>query len=356
MNIICSKEALWILKMDSSLEVFKFNKLVNRAMVNTYLKAQHKKGSDNLPLSLFGMLGLLFAVFCWGLSFPLLKMALDEIEPITLGAIRYIIGVAPLIIYLIAIGGKESFLRPLKEDLTFFISLGLVGITLPNVFQNYGMTMTEAHVSSIIQASGPIFTIILAVFFLKEPLRRNKVIGTVIALSGTFLLVTGSGLDLMGSTFLGNFLVLMSAISYAISSIMSKKILEKYDPLTVATMSMFLGTVFLACLMIFESPAERIPQISTRGWVIVLLLAMLPGTLALLVWYHILRTSEVSRIILFIYLIPIFATAISYFWPGEVIKLTTVIFAALIIFGVLAAQYEKIEKKASEVEPTKPLP
>ncbi|UCG70499.1 MAG: DMT family transporter [Thermoplasmata archaeon] len=325
-------------------------------MVKDHSGAQYIKSSENVPLSLIGMMGLLFAVFCWGLSFPLLKVALDEIEPITLGAIRYIIGVAPLVIFMVAIRGKESFLRPLKEDLLFFFSLGLVGITLPNIFQNYGMTMTYAHVSSIIQASGPIFTIILAVFILKEPLVRNKVIGTVIALSGTFLLVTGSGLDLLGSTSIGNFLVLLSAISYAISSIMSKKILEKYDPLTVATMSMFLGTVILAVLMVFESPAQRIPQISTRGWVIVLLLAMLPGTLALLAWYHVLRTSEVSRIILFIYLIPIFATAISYFWPGEVIKVTTVIFAALIISGVVIAQYEKNEKKARKVEPTKPLP
>jgi len=314
------------------------------------------KKSHNASLSVYGWLGLLFAVFCWGLSFPLLKEALTEIEPITLAAIRYVIAVVPLIIFMIGSSGKNSLLKPLKEDFLFFLCLGLVGITLPNVFQNYGMTMTESHVSAIIQASGPVFTIILAVFILKEPLMRNKVVGTLIALSGTVLLVSGSGSDLFGTTSLGNFLVLMSAISYAISSIMSKKILHKYDPLSAATISMFLGTIILIVLMIFESPAQRIPAISIDGWIIVLILAILPGALALLVWYSILKTIEVSRIILFIYLIPIFAAIIAYFWLKEVIMLTTIVFGALILCGVVIAQYEKSNKKKAISQQTKPLP
>ncbi len=297
--------------------------------------------SKNTPLSTYSWLGLMFAVFSWGLSFPLLKAALEEVQPITLAAVRYSIAVIPLIIFMVATSGRNSFIKPLKEDFLFFLSLGLVGITLPNVFQNYGMTMTESHVSAIIQASGPVFTIILAVIILKEPLGRNKVFGTMIALSGTLLLVTGSGFDILGSTSFGNFLVLMSAISYAVSSIMSKKILHKYDPLSAATMSMFLGTIVLIVLMIFESPAQRIPHISAEGWIIILILAILPGALALLVWYTILKTTEVSRIILFIYLIPIFAAVIAYVWLKEEILVTTIIFGFLIICGVVIAQYEK---------------
>jgi drug/metabolite transporter (DMT)-like permease len=310
-------------------------------MVKMDLDPQIKGSSNNVPLSFYGYLGLLFSVFCWGFSFPLLKVALDEVEPITLAVIRYVIAVFPIIIYMIVTSGKMSLIKPLKEDFLFFFCLGLVGITLPNVFQNYGMTMTSAHLSSIIQASGPVFTIILAVIILKEPLGKNKVVGTAIAILGTFLLVTGGGFDLGDSTFVGNVLVLLSAISYAISSIMSKKILDKYDPFTVAAISMFLGTIILTFFMVLESPVERIPKISLNGWIIVLILAIFPGTLALLVWYRVLMTSEVSKIILFIYLIPVFATAIAYFWPGEEILLTTILFAGLIVCGVIIAQYEK---------------
>lgn len=299
------------------------------------------KQSIQNPLSALSWMGLFFAVFCWGFSFPLLKAALDEVEPITLAAVRYSIAVIPLLLFMVARSGKESLMRPFKEDFLFFLCLGLVGITLPNIFQNYGMTMTQSHLSAIIQASGPVFTIILAVLILKEPLGRNKVVGTVIALSGTLLLVSGSGSNLLGATSFGNFLVLLSAIAYAISSIMSKKILHKYDPLCAATISMFLGTLILVFLMLFESPAEKVPQITAEGWVIILILAILPGALALLVWYVILSTTEVSRIILFIYLIPIFAAIISYFWLREEILVSTIVFGALILCGVIIAQYER---------------
>jgi drug/metabolite transporter (DMT)-like permease len=301
--------------------------------------------AENTPLSVYSWLGLFFAVFCWGLSFPLLKAALDEVEPITLGAIRYLIALIPLFLFMVARSGLNSIIKPLKENFLFFFCLGLVGITLPNIFQNYGMTMTQSHVSAIIQASGPVFTIILAVLILKETLGRNKVLGTIIALSGTLLLVSGSGSDLFGSTSFGNLLVLMSAISYAISSIMSKKILHKYDPLCAATLSMLLGTIVLIVLMIFESPAQKVPLISTEGWIIILILAMLPGALALLIWYSILKTTEVSRIILFIYLIPIFAAVISYIWLKEEILVTTILFGFLILCGVAIAQYEKRNNK-----------
>lgn len=310
----------------------------------------------NVPLSTIGWAGMIFSVFCWGLSFPLLKIALEDVEPITLAVLRYGIALIPLGIFMVIKGGVRSVSIPLKQDWRFFFALGLVGITFPNILQNYGMTFTSAHLSSIIQSSGPIFTILLAVLLLKEPLGKNKALGTVIALSGSILLVTGGGINLKDSTLIGNILVLLSAISYASSSIMSKKILEKYEPLTVATISIFLGTIILAIFMTLEAPGEKVPSISLYNWYIILVLALLPGSLALLIWYIILRTTEVSRIILFIYLIPVFASVISYFWPREEIKLTTIIFAFLIVCGVGIAQYEKSNKKEVINQKTKPLP
>jgi drug/metabolite transporter (DMT)-like permease len=344
---------------ENKFELFKSENRFIRVMVETELGFENQNFSNrgdpkeelgenpksqNRPLNYLGWMGMLFAVFCWGLSFPLLKIALDEVEPITLAVLRYMIAIIPLLLFLLLKEGTDSILKPLKEDFLFFLCLGIVGITLPNLFQNYGMTMTSAHLTSIIQASGPIFTIIMAVLILKEPLGANKVLGAAIALSGTLLLVTSGGLSLTGSMVLGNFLVLMSAISYAASSIMSKKILEKYDPMSTATMSIFLGTVILAVFSIFESPFEKIPTISLYSWNIIVILALFPGSFALLAWYWVLKKSEVSRIILFIYLIPVFATAIAYFWPGEIIALSTIIFAALIICGVAIAQYERGSK------------
>ncbi|UCF07607.1 MAG: DMT family transporter [Thermoplasmata archaeon] len=309
-----------------------------------------KPETRSQPLSGVALFGLLFAVFCWGLSFPLIKEALDGgILPITLGVLRYFIGLIPLFLYLLFKKELGTMMKALREDWKLFLALGIFGITVPNILQNFGMLWTSAHVSSVIQASGPIFTIMLAVVLLREPLGLNKMAGAGLAILGTLLLITEGGVTLTGATFLGNMLVLLSAVSYAFSSILSKKSLEKYEPLTVAILSMMIGTPCLAVFWVFEDPVEHVPQISPYLWFIVIVLAILPGVVALLLWYVVLKTREVSRLILFIYLIPVFATVISYFFPGELIKVSTVFFAALTICGVMIAQYEK-QKKEGEAD------
>ena len=300
----------------------------------------------NLPLSPSALFALLFAVFFWGLSFPLIKEALDlGILPITLAVLRYMIGLIPLILYLVIKRDLKPMMKALRDDWKLFLALGLVGITFPNLLQNYGMVWTSAHVSSIIQASGPVFTIILALFFLREHLGLYKIAGTALAIIGTLLLITEGGVTFKGTTFLGNLLVMLSAISYAFSSILSKKSLEKYEPLTVAILSILVGTPFLALFWVIENPVEQVPRISAYLWSIVIILAILPGVAALLLWFTVLKTREVSRVILFIYLIPVFATAIAYFIFEEAITISTVFFAFIIICGVTIAQYEYKKRK-----------
>jgi drug/metabolite transporter (DMT)-like permease len=300
----------------------------------------------NQAMSPTAWFALMFAVFCWGLSFPLIKEALDlGILPITLAVLRYTIGLIPLILYIVIKRDLKPMMRALRNDWKLFLALGLVGITFPNLLQNYGMVWTSAHVSSIIQASGPVFTIILALIFLHERLGRYKIIGTALAIFGTLLLITDGGVKFEGTTFLGNLLVMLSAISYAFSSILSKKSLEKYEPLTVAILSILVGTPFLAMFWVIENPVQHVPGLTVDIWAIVIVLAILPGVVALILWFTVLKTREVSRVILFIYLIPVFATAIAYFIFGEVIKISTVFFAAIIICGVMIAQYEYKKKK-----------
>ncbi len=324
------------------------------AAISKERKANITDGSDipqpNQPLSPKALFALMFAVFCWGLSFPLIKEALDlGILPITLAVLRYTIGLIPLILYIVIKRNLMPMMRALRDDWKLFLALGLVGITFPNLLQNYGMVWTSAHVSSIIQASGPVFTIILALIFLHEHLGMYKIIGTVLAIIGTLLLITDGGVTFTGTTFLGNLLVMLSAISYAFSSILSKKSLEKYEPLTVAILSILVGTPFLAVFWVIENPVEQVPRISAYLWSIVIILAILPGVVALLLWFTVLKTREVSRVILFIYLIPVFATAIAYFIFEEAIKISTVFFAFIIICGVMIAQYEYRKRKEGPV-------
>lgn len=280
---------------------------------------------------------LLLAVIMWGASFPLLKLGLEYVPPITLAAVRYSIAGLILIAVVFARSGVKRSLSEFRLDWKALTLLGLVGITVPNATLNLGLQFTTASVSSMIQASGPAFTVALAVIFLKERLRGMKVLGLAIAVIGTILLIGEGGVDLGNSTFIGNILVLVSSFSYSVSGVLTKRALERHSPLTITGWNVAIGSLFLYA----STPIEFGQSVSFPPdmIVILLLLAVFPGCLAFLLYNYVLQKKELSSISFFIYLIPVFSTIISIALLGEVITAETVLFAALVIAGVAIAQY-----------------
>jgi drug/metabolite transporter (DMT)-like permease len=279
----------------------------------------------------------------WSLSFPLIKSALvNGVPPITLAAMRTFVFV-PTIVFLFVKYGKKCVPNN-RDDWMIFIGIGLFSIILPGIFQNIGMTYTTASISSILQSSGPVFTILLAILFLKESKGTKKIVGSTIALTGTILLVLSRNGDLTfsESTVYGNTLVLISGISYAISSIITKKGLERLKPLQILGFSSLIGFLVLSAISIFEQPQDIITNLSNEVWITILLLVLFPSFIAILFWYEAMINEEVSRLIVFIYLMPVFAVIFSYISLGEIISIQSILLAALIIGGIALSQRNSI--------------
>ncbi len=275
----------------------------------------------------------------WSFSFPLIKIVLDNgVPPITLAAIRSIVFI-PILLFLLIKHGKKN-IPTSKKDWLIYLSIGLFTIILPGILQNTGMMYTSASISSIIQTSGPIFTIIFAIIFLNESADKKKIIGTIIALFGSISLVVSldENFNLFDSSVYGNFLILLSGISYAISSIITKKGLERKKPLQILGFSSLLGFIVLSLLSLFENPLNVIINLSIETWLAIVLLTIFPSFIALLFWYEAMINEDISRLVLFIYLMPIFAVIFSYILIGEIISIQTILFATLIIIGVAIAQ------------------
>jgi len=275
----------------------------------------------------------------WSFSFPLIKIVLDDgVPPITLAAIRAVIFI-PILLFLLFKHGK-NFISFNKEDWLVYLGIGLFTIIIPGILQNIGMKYTTASVSSIIQTSGPIFTIILAIIILNESPDIKKIFGSILALIGTIFLVisTDKNIDLFNISVYGNFLILLSGISYAISSIITKKGLERKNPIQILGFSSLVGFIVLSIISSFEEPLNIIINLSIETWITIFLLVLFPSFIALLLWYEAMMKEEISRLVIFVYLMPVFAVIFSYILIGEIISIQTVLFATLIIFGVALAQ------------------
>ncbi|MBS3782787.1 MAG: DMT family transporter [Candidatus Thermoplasmatota archaeon] len=293
---------------------------------------------------------LIVAVTMWGSTFPAIKIALGDIQPITLGLFRAIFGFIPIALFTLWRFGLKNTLRPAKNDLLILVGIALTQFYLPLVSQNVGMTLmdpeTAASMSSLLQATAPIFTIFLSALFLGEYIGVKKAVGTAIALSGTVMLVTRGGVVLRGATLIGNLMLLGSAVFYAFSGLLVKKALDSYNPLSILSVSLFISVIlFLPTTFILEDTTQ-IVEISTSSWILAIYLGLFANGIVLILWYYVLRTKELSKQILFVYLIPFFGIIFSYIFADETITIQTFIFGAVILIGITIAQYEK--KKENE--------
>ena len=282
-------------------------------------------------------LGILFAIITWSASYPIIKIGLEEMSPLVLATLRQIT-IIPIFTILLLTKKKKIFSFS-HHTWLILIGAAIFSIALPNIFQNIGMQYTTASTSSIIQSSSPIFTIFLAIIFLREKLTSNKILGATIAFVGTILLVTGGKLSLSGQIY-GNILILLSAISYSISGVIVKKALLKVTPLTLVVIETMLGLIILFFITIFFEPIN-ILGLSIRAWVVIIVLSIFPNFLAILIWYKLLKITELSKLINLVYLMPVITIFFSYFLISEVVNIQTIILAILVIFGVVLTQMEK---------------
>jgi len=279
------------------------------------------------------------AILMWSFSFPLIKIVLDNgVPPVTLAAMRAIVFI-PILVFLLIKQGRK-YIPVSKEDWLIYLSIGLFTIILPGILQNTGMMYTTASVSSIIQTSGPIFTIIFAIVILNESADKKKIVGSICALIGTIFLVISldNNINLFDSSVYGNFLILLSGVSYAISSIITKKGLERKNPLQILGFSSLVGFIVLSVISSFERPLDVIINLSIETWFAIFLLVIFPSFIALLFWYEAMINEEISRLVIYVYLMPVFAVIFSYILIGEIISIQTLLFAVLIIVGVALAQ------------------
>jgi drug/metabolite transporter (DMT)-like permease len=124
---------------------------------------------------------LILAAVLIGLNFVAIKVAVESIPPLLVGAIRFTLGGAVLLAF-VRLMGLGS--RPTRRLLLTTLGIGLIGGTLYNVTLTEGTSMTSASSAALIMATSPVWGMLLAAGFGVEPLRATNVIGAVVSLVG----------------------------------------------------------------------------------------------------------------------------------------------------------------------------
>ncbi len=279
------------------------------------------------------ILALTATILGWGWAFMNIKIALNELDPITLTILRFIVADALFIPYIIY--RKDLHLR--RGDIPFVFILGFGGVAVYHLCLNYGEVFIASGVASLIIATAPVYIFISSIFLLGERLLKTRVMGTVLALTGVIFIIVSGDTSYNIGNYIGALAVLISALSATFYTIYGKSMfsLKRYPPSILTAYSITLGTIPLFFLLTPDRIGKVI-AISSQTWASILFLGVCSTFIAYQGWYYALNKLDASRAAVFLQAIPVVAVTSGVFFLGEPINSFFAIGAVMVLTGVYA--------------------
>ncbi|GAB4483262.1 MAG: DMT family transporter [Anaerolineales bacterium] len=277
----------------------------------------------------------LFAVSVWGGTFIATKFALREASPATIVWVRFGMGV---IILGLAVMLRKQFAWPTRREWGYFALLGFLGVTFHQWLQATGLQTAAATTTAWIVATIPIFTALLGWFFLREKLGWLRVGGIALAALGVLLIVSRGDLaSLTRGNFgaPGDFLILISAVNWAVFSVLSRSGLKIHPAARMMFYVMLCGWIFSVIWLFGFGPGlSELPALTVTGWTSLLVLGVFGSGLAYIAWYDALQELSATQLGVFIYIEPLVTMVVAALLLGETISLVSLLGGALTLAGV----------------------
>ena len=272
----------------------------------------------------WALLGVLSVL--WGGSFFFNGVALRELPPFTLVFLRVALAAVSLLPVLRIY--RIGFPSGLSGWLPYF-AMALLNNVLPFSLIVMGQTYIPSGLASILNATTPLFTVLVMAAAGDEKLLMRRVAGVLTGLIGVIIL-RGQDLGFTSSEGIGILLCLAGAFSYGLAALYARRRLANSPPLATASFQLMASSLMMAIVAAaFERPwLLAMPGATT--WLAIAGLAALSTALAYIVFFQILRRSGPSNVMLVTLLIPVTAILLGYLVLGETVSAREIVGAAVI--------------------------
>lgn len=279
----------------------------------------------------------LVSITFWGASFIATKALLDYITPLAIIFTRLLFAIPFLVI--IVIIRKRSF-RVKAADFKWIVILALIA-SLHMVIQVTGLKFTTASNTGWIIGFAPIFMALLSIIFFKEKLNLLKGAGIAIAFFGVLLLISkGDFASLNVLQHKGDFLVLGSAFTWGVYSLVGKKITLNYPPMMTVLYLFVLMALFLGPFTVDGDYFSSLMTLPLISWIAVIFLGVFSSGVAYVLWAQAMSEMDSSKVGAFLYLEPFVTLFTAWTLLNEQITFIMVLSGLIIIGGVIMVNYE----------------
>lgn len=280
------------------------------------------------------LVALGFLVVLWASAFPAIKVALEGFAPTHLTLLRHLVASAAFVPFL-AIFRRRMW--PARADVASFVGLGVVGMAVYHLALNFGEVHVSAGATSLIIASAPALTALVAWGLEGDRLPPLGWLGSGVAFGGVALIVLGDGA--VGRIHPAAGLVLVSALATAFFAVLQRPFLRRYRPLEVTAFVTWGGT--LPLLGFAWGLPGAIAAAPASALVAVVHLGVVPSAIAYTLFAIALSRAPAPLVTSFLYLVPVVALLLSWWWLGEVPSSLTVVGGAVVVLGLTLIQRSK---------------
>lgn len=268
---------------------------------------------------------LLLSVLCtllWGSAYPCIKtgyilfaLPADDIPgKLLFAGVRFFAaGIITLILSSLS-NRQPVFVKP--TALKGILLISLTQTVLEYIFFYISMSNTTGVKGSILNSSSSFFVVILAhIFYKNDKITLNKLIGCILGFIG-IIMINQSGLSTLALqfNFMGDGMMLLASLAFAIGSLISKKVCQTADAMIVTGYQLGIGGLLL--ILIGLLTGGRLTQVTPAGILLLGYMALL-SALAFSIWTALGKYNKMSKIAIYNFLTPVFGALLSALFLGE---------------------------------------
>jgi drug/metabolite transporter (DMT)-like permease len=264
----------------------------------------------------------------WGASFLFIRVAVPELGPFVLVALR--VGLAALTLTLFAVATRRALkLRGLWGP---FLFVGFVNTAVPFSLISASEVHLTASLAAILNSTTVMFTALVAAFWLGDALTPKKILGVLLGVFGVAVLVGWDPLPLSPVVLLSVAAVLGASLCYGIGAVFTKRVFAGVPPLTLAVGQQTAAAGFMIPVAATDLPS-RAPSVAVA--LCVLALAVLSTAVAYLLFFYLIENAGPTSTSTVTLIVPVFGLLFGVLFLGEPVGVGTFVGLAVILASVV---------------------
>ncbi len=267
----------------------------------------------------------------WSSSFMWIKLALRELSPAAIVAVRVTLGFlfGAVVIIVTRIKLPKNF-----KDWMPLLLVGLTNFAAPFFLISWGEKSIDSSVASVLDATVPLFTIFIAHYLLHDDkMTIKKFSGLIIGFAGVIVLLS-KNIGASSSTVLGEAAVVLASVFYAGSAVFIRKTTQKIPGILRSTIPMFSASVLMWMVALTTNVPLQIPKLELT-WIALLFLGLIGSGLAFLMAFYLIHEIGPTRSTMVTYIFPLGGVLLGVIFLHEQITWQLILGGALILSSLL---------------------